>query len=180
MLFEKDYVPLNYYIPWFGTAFSVAATLGKYEWAKWCLEKGIVPNVDTVDEYKTFIAGAAENGRIEIVKLLLEDAADLNGSGAIVLAAEAGEKDIVDFLLRQGASINEIGVECPVDERVTEDAGSALHMAAEGGHQDVVELLVDRGASIDLQDVKERTPLTRPRAAGLEEIVEFLRSRGAT
>ncbi|KAF2654906.1 ankyrin [Lophiostoma macrostomum CBS 122681] len=179
MLVEKNLVDLDYYVPWFGTAFSVAATSGAYEWAKWCLEKGVDPNIDRVDEYKTVIAGTAENGHIDMVKLLLEHGAELNGSGAIVLAAEAGEKDMVDFLLKQGASINEIGVECPVDERITEDAGSALHMAAEGGHKDVVELLVDKGAIIDIEDVKGRTPLSRARAAGHGEIVEYLGSRGA-
>ena len=179
MFVEEDHVPIDYYVPWFGTALAVAADSGNFEWTKFCLEKGQDPNVDRVDEYKPVIAAAAEGGHIDVVRLLLDHDAVLNGSGAIVLAAGAGKKSMIEFLLQQGASINEIGLEDPTDERVTEDAGAPLHMAAEAGHKDVVELLLEKGANIDLTDLQGRTALDRAEQSGHGEIIQYLRSRGA-
>lgn len=132
-----------------GTVLSVAATSGLHSWAKFCLEQGADPNYDKpVDEHKTILAGAAENGKVDIVALLLEHGARLKGSGAIAGAAEAGETQAVKFLLESGNDfdINEMGVEHPTDPRETEDMGTALHKAATEGHKEVVELLVKHGA----------------------------------
>ncbi|KAF2105789.1 ankyrin repeat-containing domain protein [Lophiotrema nucula] len=174
VLVESGAVDIDYYIPWFGTVLAVAAPAGNYEWTEYCLEKGANANFDRVDEYKTVLAATAENGRIDVVGLLLDHGATLNSSGAIVLAAETGEKEVVSLLLDRGADIHEIGVADPTDPRVTEYMGSALHKAVEGGHKDVVELLLERGADVNLQDVKGRTPLDLAKEVKMPDMVGLL------
>lgn len=182
VLIEANAVDIDYYITWFGTVLSVAATSGNHAWAKFCLEKGADPNYDKpVDEYKTILAGVAENGKVDIVALLLEHGARLKWSGAIVVAAEAGQTQVVKFLLEKGEDldINEIGVEHPIDPRETEDMGTALHKAVTEGHKEIVELLVEHGADMNFQDVQGRTPLALARENLRSEIVDLLRDRGA-
>ncbi|KAF2681015.1 ankyrin, partial [Lentithecium fluviatile CBS 122367] len=133
-LIEAKAIPIGHYIPWFGTVLSVAAKDGLYEWTKFCLEAGADPNKDKVDEHLSVLASAAENGHLDIIQLLLEHGAKLQGSGAIVQAAKAGKKEAVMLLLERGANINEIGVEHETDKRITVEMGSALHKAVRTGH----------------------------------------------
>lgn len=128
-----------------------------------------------VDDSKTALAAAAEGkGSIEMAALLLEYGALLNGSGALVLAAEAGRLDLVKFLLERGADIDEIGLEDHADDRETAEMGSALHKAVTEGHVDVVTFLLDHGANINLQDYRGRTPLKRAEERGDETWIRLL------
>lgn len=177
-LVEAKAIPIDHYIPWFGTVLSVAATDGHFEWVKFCLESGADPNKDKVDEHLSVLASAAENGHIDVMELLLAHGAVLHGSGAIVQAAEAGEREAVAFLLDKGADINEIGVEHPLDMRVTAKMGTALHKAVRAGHMDIMQMLLEGGAEINLPDVQGRTPLALAKLEGRTEMMELLESRG--
>lgn len=95
------------------------------------------------------------------------------------MAAEEGKLDMVRLLLDKGADINEIGIEHPTDPRFKEDMGSALHRAVEGEHEEVVEFLLDQGADANLKDVMGRTPLALAEAKRNGRIMGFLKERGA-
>ncbi|KAF2727348.1 ankyrin, partial [Polyplosphaeria fusca] len=137
VLIQTNTIDINYYIPWWGPVLAVVAPDEDYEWVKFCLENGANANFNRVDEYKTVLGAAAENGRMDVVQLLLDHGATVQGSGAIVLAAEAGNKEVVALLLERGADVNEVGVADPTDPRVGEDMGSALHKAVAASHEDV-------------------------------------------
>jgi ankyrin repeat protein len=178
VLIEAKAIPIDHYIPWFGTVLSVAATDGLYEWTKFCLEAGADPNKDKVDDELSVLASAAGNGHLDVIRLLLDKGAVLDGSGAIVEAAKAGEKDAVALLLDMGADINEIGIKDATNKSVTTKAGSALHKAVTAGHMAIVQLLLEKGADINLTDVQGRTPLALAKQEGRADMIELLESHG--
>ena len=92
----------------------------------------------------TALYRAAQNGYLEIVKLLLDKGADPNAitkdnCTALQTAAERGYREIVELLLDKGANL---------DDRMG-NGKTALHLAAENGRREIVELLLDRGANIN-------------------------------
>jgi ankyrin repeat protein len=83
---------------------------------------------------------AAEEGNVEMIKLLLDKGADPNltnrrGMCALLLAAKNGHIQCVGFLLERGAA-----VECET-QGVT-----PLHAAVAYGHFDIVRMLLEYGA----------------------------------
>ena len=174
ILLASKAVDPDFFIPWHGDVLGSAAAHGDIEWVRFCLEHGANPNLNKVDEFKSILAAAAERGSLEIVALLLKHGAWLRGSGALVMAAEAGKEDLVRYLLDQGADVNEIGDEDDMDEREVLEVGSALHKAAARGNSAVVKLLLDRGAEIELKDAQGRTALDVARIASPDEVVQIL------
>lgn len=61
------------------------------------------------------------------------------------MAAQEGKLEMLKMLLDEGADINEIGVEDPTDPRNKEDMGTALHRAEEGRCKDIINFLLERG-----------------------------------
>ncbi|KAL9575885.1 MAG: hypothetical protein Q9212_007598, partial [Teloschistes hypoglaucus] len=139
VLLNAHAIDVNYYIPWFGDILGNVAIEDDGEWTALCLRHGADPNKNLVDEHKPLLAAVAELASVEIAKLLIEEGkgATVRGSGAIVMAAQEGKLDMLKFLLDHGADVNEIGIEHPTDERYREDMGTALHKAAGAGHEDV-------------------------------------------
>ncbi|KAK3167662.1 hypothetical protein OEA41_010789 [Lepraria neglecta] len=176
---ESQAVEVDQYIPWFGDILSNVATDDDFEWAKLCLSHGANPNKNLYEEHKTILAAVAELASVEMAALLVENGAHVRGSGAIVMAAEEGKLKMVKFLLEKGADIDEIGIEHPTDERYGEDMGSALHRAVNGGHRDVVKFLIERGADVGLKDVIRRTPMDLAKARNDEELEKVLEEAGA-
>ena len=80
---------------------------------------------------------AAENGHEAVVRLLLENEADVNmkdwwnGRTALHSAAENGHEAVVRLLLEHKADV----------DAITQDGSTALSRAAEKGHEAVVQLL---------------------------------------
>jgi len=124
---------------------------------------------------------AAERGRVEIAKLLIEAGADVNiqrfRSLEVPLhsAAEHGHVEIARLLIKAGADVNaadfhgelpwhkaaerghieivELLIEHGVAIAARTDAGmTALHLAAWGGHADIVILLIEHGADVNAAD----------------------------
>ena len=180
LLLDTKAVDIDYYIPWFGDILGNVATADDLEWTEFCLSRGADPNKNLVDEHKSLLAAVAELASLETAKLLVEHGAKVRGSGAIVTAAEEGKSDIVRYLLDEGADINEIGIEHPQDERYKEDMGSALHRAVQGGHENVVRFLIDKGADLILKDPMGRTPLALAQAKQDARMMEVLKEHGAS
>lgn len=180
LLLDAKAIDINYYIPWFGDVLGNVATDDDREWTGFCLRRGADPNKNLRDEHKTLLAAVAELASVETVKMLVEDGgAAVRGSGAIIMAAEEGKLDMVKYLLDNGADINEVGIEHPTDERYKEDMGSALHKAVGGGHEDVVRFLLDKGADVSLKDPLGRTPMILALPKNNAGIVELLKAYGA-
>ena len=96
---------------------------------------------------------AAEGGNLDMVTLLLDRGANINGAGArgqtpLFIAAREGRLQVVTLLLARGADIHARG-----------EAGTALHGAAGGEEAGIVALLLDRGARVDAVDDSGATPL---------------------
>jgi len=84
---------------------------------------------------------AANSGRLEEVKRLLNEGADvnaraMNGMTPLILAAWMGHTEVVELLLRHGADIN----------AKTNTGSTALKLATERGHEKIVALLRKYGA----------------------------------
>ncbi|KAJ7256364.1 ankyrin repeat-containing domain protein [Mycena rebaudengoi] len=109
------------------------------------------------------LQAAASEGHTEIVRLLIENGADVNTPGpeddfyssALETAASGGHLDTVVLLLESGAEF-----------------GNALAAAAEGGHLEIVRLLVKMGGDINTGQFK--SPLLATCEGGYTEIFNFL------
>jgi ankyrin repeat protein len=106
---------------------------------------------------------AARFGRGDIVRLLLERGAIVNGRRAqervsLHWACERGHLDIVRTLLDAGA-----------DPELPDERGDRpLHWAAAGGHAEIVDLLLAAGTQKDALDAAGMTPLEVCKHMGTE------------
>ena len=96
---------------------------------------------------------AAEAGHLEMVTLLLDRGADINGAGMhgqtpLFIAAREGRMPVVRLLLQRGADLNARGT-----------AGTSVHGAAGGAAAEILALLLDRGGRVDALDDTGATPL---------------------
>ncbi len=123
---------------------------------------------------------AVNNGRLEVLKLLVSLGADVTApanptdsipqpEGPMMYAAAAGHLEVVRYLLDIGVPVNCIFEGCV--------RSVPLSMAAGDGHLDVVKLLVERGAVVNPLEARS-TPLDAARRAGWGEVVDYLRSVG--
>lgn len=128
----------------------------------------------------SLLAGAAWDGQVDCVRLLLERGADPNTRGGrdcttTALAAAAGavhpNLETVELLLDYGAKIRGSG---------------ALKGAVKMGQIDVVSLLLERGADVNDTawivngEPNGQTPLRLARKRGYEDIVDILIAAGGT
>ncbi|WP_338967567.1 ankyrin repeat domain-containing protein [Spiroplasma endosymbiont of Lonchoptera lutea] len=114
------------------------------------------------------------HGNLDIVKLLLENGANINlqnnnGNNALITAVENGHTDIVKLLLKNGADINhqnKFGI-------------TPLITAATYGELDIMKLLLEKGANINHQNKFGITPLITAATYGKLDIVKLLLENGA-
>ena len=139
-------------------------------------------NIEMKDSFALLYA--CENGRTKIVKILLENGADINskindGTSAIHLAASSGKLDLIDFLLQKGFDIN-----CENNDRLTPLHYILLYcIHPEGKDTSLYEkskILIERGAKIDSESSVGDTPLMLATMANDIRVVRLLISLGAT
>ena len=152
ILLDTNAIDVNYYIPWFDDMLSNAATHDDFEMANICLSHGADPNANLVEEHMSILAAVADLTSVGMARLLLEHGARLCGSGTVIKAAEAGKLEMVRVLLEEGADVNEAGIEHPTDPRYKEDMRTAVHRAVAEGHEEIVRSLLAHGAAISLKD----------------------------
>jgi len=117
---------------------------------------------------------AAEEGNVDIIKLLIENGlhtgvVDWIGNTALHVASAKGHTQAVAVLHEHGAD--------PAARNNQSD--TPLHLAADAGHVDVARLLIEIGADINGLDYRNQTPLKRAQDRGRKEIVELLLKHGA-
>ncbi len=94
------------------------------------------------------LAAATRKGHFEIVRILLEAGADLNGisedrgHSPLMDAAAEGHRDILEFFIGKGADLT-----CQ-----NKNGQSALVLATGNGHYECAAVLLDAGADCDQSD----------------------------
>jgi ankyrin repeat protein len=122
----------------------------------------------------TPLGGASATGHIEIVKLLIQNGADVNAGcqfdrTALMQACDYGNIEIVKLLIQNGAEIN-----------ATAFMGStALMDACNSGNLEIVKILLDNGALVKVKDNFLETALKNAIRKGHIEIVNLLLQHGA-
>ncbi|MFZ0748899.1 MAG: ankyrin repeat domain-containing protein [Pyrinomonadaceae bacterium] len=137
------------------------------------VEKGAAVDLSD-DEGRTLLMLAVANEEPGIVELLLQmtstlNATDSNGSTALMVAVESGPVKSAQLLIRAGALLETRDVE----------GRTALLRAASHGSVEMVEVLVAAGADFTVSDKEGKTALALAREAEQEDIVGFLKERGA-
>ncbi|QTG98974.1 ankyrin repeat domain-containing protein [Wolbachia pipientis] len=122
----------------------------------------------------TALGIAAQNGYLEIVKILKEKGADINAvdynkDTPLHLAAQNGYLEIVKILKEKGADINAVDY----------NKDTPLHLAAQNGYLEIVKILKEKGADINAVDYNKDTPLHLAAQNGYLEIVKILKEKGA-
>ena len=127
------------------------------------------------DGYRmTALMWAAAQGHEAVIRLLLEEGADINAnkkSGGTTLMEAANKRDeiIVRLLLEKGADVN-----------LKDTSGrTALSIAANIGYETTVRLLLEKGADVNLKDTSGRTALSIAAKEGEEIVVRLLLEKGA-
>lgn len=125
---------------------------------------------DVSGNYSVRILGD-DRYRKEIIKLLIEEGADVNaaneeGEAPLWTASLHGDMEIIELLIKKGADVNT----CDNKFRIT-----PLHMVAELGQIEIVELLLENGAYVNPLSSKMITPLDSAK----ENVVDLLVSKGA-
>jgi ankyrin repeat protein len=151
----------------------VAAQNGDLETVKSLLKVNpeLVRKIDTLGV--TPLHRAAQQGRIDVVRLLLASGADVNaqdkyGNTPLHESALFGHKDVVALLLASKADVNALN----------KNGETPLHRAAMTGHNDVAELLLANGAGVNAKDNGSTTPLQLAVVNGRQDMVELLRQHG--
>nr|XP_032809291.1 protein fem-1 homolog B [Petromyzon marinus] len=121
----------------------------------------------------TPLRAACFDGRLDIVRLLVEHRADVSiankyGNTCLMIAAYRGHASVVRFLLGQGADPN-VRAHC---------GATALHFAAEVGHADVVSALLAARAAI-LPNDHGMTPLKVAAETCKADVVQLFLDSGA-
>jgi ankyrin repeat protein len=163
-------------------AWIAAAKAGDCARLRALLDEGIEVNLKYASQDEpegTALTHAAENGRLDAVKLLLKAGAKANekvGFGcdvyqqtALMSAAKAGHVDVAKTLLDAGA------IAWAKDGSGT----TVLHYAAEGGQSAVIELLLKAGAQVEVKNKSGLSPLMTAASEGRSEVVKSLLKAGA-
>lgn len=142
--------------------------------AAYLLEHGADPNNELQFGGYMPIALAARTDNADMIELFIKHGANIDRSGALIVAAENGHLENVRRLVSHGANVDLIrSADTFVIKRIS-DEKSALHRAIKGGHEAVVILLLENGADRELEDPHGNTALDLAREMNSERLVQIL------
>jgi len=134
-----------------------------------------VINKAATKDGKNMLFAASEEGRLEMVDMLLDYGAKVNfrskaGDTPIIGASYHGETKVVEMLIEKKGDVTIVG----------QGGNTALHVAALRGHLSTVELLHTRGggAVIDLQSASLETPLANALKFMHFKVADYLIDKG--
>lgn len=132
---------------------------------------------------RTQLHYAAEKGKYNIAKALIEKGADVNIKDNIDWtplhhAASNGKAAVAKLLIEHGANVNAKGGIEVVSGRKRNE--TPLHEASRYNHIEIVKVLVEHGANINEKNFEKITPLHEAvKHYESEKMVEYLISKGA-
>ena len=149
--------------------------------AEYLLSQGADPNGSLQTGMFTPLALAARRpgDNPEMMAVFVRYGAEIDRSGALILAAERGKVEACRVLILGGANVNLVDWRESFIFKRPEQGESALHRAVKGRHEAVVELLLENGVNVDLKDAKGRSPLGLAVNSEMESIVGILGGRRA-
>lgn len=128
-------------------------------------EEGALEERNVQEE--TPLISAARQEKWEIVRLLVEEGADINaeteqgGLTALRYAIMAGNYEMTTYLIENGADVSQ----------ENEHGWTPLHTAARYGHMEILNFLIQEGADINARTDKGVTPTRAASDAGYTDIV---------
>ncbi|RYP68260.1 hypothetical protein DL771_006762 [Monosporascus sp. 5C6A] len=153
-------------------------------------------------EGRMALGTSCERGNVEVVKLLLENGADLtitkkDGWTPLHAASVNGHVEVVKLLLEKGADVTtadnngntpllaasatgrvevvKLLLENGADATIASNNGwTPLNSASDNGHVEVVKLLLENGADVSIADSDGWTPLGLASGSGHVEVVKLL------
>ncbi|RHZ57220.1 uncharacterized protein CDV56_100992 [Aspergillus thermomutatus] len=123
---------------------------------------------------QTPLSWAAQEGRISIVKLLLQtettvDDVDEMCRTPLSRASENGHEAVAKLLIDKGADVN-----------ASDNGGcTPLSYTSWKGHEVIAKLLINKGADVNARDNWGCTPLSQASAKGYEAVAKLLIDKGA-
>ncbi|MHC4534324.1 MAG: ankyrin repeat domain-containing protein [Planctomycetota bacterium] len=175
-----------------------AAGVGDLATVKAFLEKGVDANARGISRGWTALHIAAINGHKEVIKLLLENGADVNAGHnlnrtAAEYAIRGNHNDIVELLISKGADVSPLHlaiskkdetkarrlIEAGADvNKRTQYGTTPLHIAVYSDLKNIVKLLISKGADVNNKDNWDWTPL-HSAVYSSKDMVELLIDKGA-
>lgn len=147
-----------------------------HDWVRFCLENRAGPvSVDSFNGH-FILAIATTCASTEISGLLLATDARIKGSSALTIASHKGRADLVKLLLENCADVNEMGV-ASIDADPDNLEGTALHLIKKG-RKDILQILLDHGADVNLKDCTGKTVMSRMDAKGDEVLSSVVGDNG--
>ncbi|CAF0705929.1 unnamed protein product [Brachionus calyciflorus] len=155
------------------TALFYAAETGDYFNLKQLLQIAPIDVNKTNQNRETAVHIAAQNGQLEILKLLNQfktnlHARDINEENAIHFCSRCNNvensKPIISYLVKNGVSLNS----------QNKNGETPLHIASRYGCIELVRILCEYGANLDIQDDQLETALHVACWNGFPEIVKCL------
>ena len=143
-----------------------------YQWGGWRdLLQEISDSVDNENDLSIFVSSfkemndncsrgwtplqwAIHSGNSEIAKKMIENGADVNGTGGngetpLHYAVSRGMIELASYLLENGADVNSKNI----------DGRTPLHHVVQRGNKKITRLLIENGAEVNVGDLEGRTPL---------------------
>jgi len=157
--------------------------------------------VDTKDQNGwTALMTAAQKGHLEVVKLLLDQRANVNAKAwldkgshahaktnadvtALMIAAENGQAEAAKLLLAAEKGHDQV-VKALLDkgaaiEAKREDNCNSLILAAQNGCVEVVKILIAKKADLNAEDMSGDKALAKATAKEYSDVIDILKQAGA-
>ncbi|KAK4069615.1 uncharacterized protein Triagg1_7039 [Trichoderma aggressivum f. europaeum] len=152
----------------------VAVAMGPINYSERFVQKLIAKGIDDGEDFSLYSPFAAELGREAIVKLLLDEGANINAVDDTLrtplhMAIMYDEEAIMKLLVDQGADI----------EAADTTGQTPLHFAVRYHRDAAVKLLLDEGADVNATDEYLDTPLHTAAISGNGAIMKLLLEKGA-
>ncbi|KAF8960825.1 ankyrin repeat-containing domain protein [Flammula alnicola] len=146
-------------------AIALGAKVSK-EFIGYLLSLGADPNAMSGDTISPLAYAAFQYNSPEMVGLLLQHGARVNGSSALATTAQKGYLTTAKYLLDHGAHINDPGNWM--------QPSFPLHIAVERSNTEMVKFLLSNGADTELRDGSGRTAFDIAREGNNTQIIDLL------